>query len=79
MLLVKAEETSDDVRNVVLNAPEQALSVQLYYMLALLTRNRALDKVRAAGEGEAWEHGVVFKSNGSRSPGVASPVCCWAS
>ena len=69
-LLVRAEETSDDVRNVVLNAPEQALSVQLYYMLALLTKNRALDKVQAAGEGEG---------NGSRSPGVASPVCCWAS
>ena len=57
VLLVKAEETSDDVRNVVLNAPEQALSVQLYYMLALLTKSRALDKVQAAGEGEglgAW-------------------------
>ena len=57
VLLVKAEETSDDVRNVVLNAPEQALSVQLYYMLALLTKNRALDKVQAAGEGDclrAW-------------------------
>ena len=56
-LLVKAEETSDDGRNVVLNAPEQALSVQLYDMLALLTKNRALDKVQAAGEGEglgAW-------------------------
>ena len=54
---MKAEETSDDVRNVVLNAPEQALSVQLCYMLALLTNNRALDKVQAAGEGEglgAW-------------------------
>ena len=57
MLLVKAEETSDDVRNVVLNALEQALSVQLYYMLALLTKNRALQKVQAAGEGQglgAW-------------------------
>ena len=51
-LLVKAEETSDDVRNVVLLAPEQAPSVQLYYMLALLTKNQALDKVQAAGEGE---------------------------
>ena len=51
-LLVKAEE-----RNVVLNAPEQALSVQHFCMLALLTKNRALDKVQAAGEGEglgAW-------------------------
>ena len=56
-MLVKAEETSYDVRNVVLNAPQQALSVQLYYMLAVLTKNRALDKVQAAGEGEglgAW-------------------------
>ena len=52
VLLVKAEETSDDVRNVVLNAPERALSVQLYYMLALLRKNRALDNVQAAGEGE---------------------------
>ena len=54
---MKAEETSDDVRNVVLSAPEQALSVQLYYMLALLTKNRALDEVQAVGEGEglgAW-------------------------
>ena len=45
------------MRNVVLHAPEQALSVQLYFMLALLTKNRALDKVQAAGEGEclgAW-------------------------
>ena len=42
-LLVKAEETSDDVRNVVLNAPEQTLGVQLHYMLALLTKNRAPD------------------------------------
>ena len=45
------------MRNVVLLAPEQALSVQLCYMLALLTKNRALDKVHAAGEGEglgAW-------------------------
>ena len=57
VLLVKAEETSDDVRNVVLNAPEQALSVQLFYVLALLTKNRALDRVQAAGEGDclgAW-------------------------
>ena len=33
------------------------LNVQLCYMLALLTKNRALDKVQAAGEGEglgAW-------------------------
>ena len=51
-LLVNAEETSDDVRNVVLNVFEQALSVQLYHMLALLTKNQALDKVQAAGEGE---------------------------
>ena len=45
------------VRNVVLNAPEQALSVQLCCMLALLTKNRALDNVQAPGEGEglaAW-------------------------
>ena len=59
VLLVKTEETSDDVRNVVLNAPEQALSVQLYYMLVLLTKNRALDKVasswRRRGSGSmAW-------------------------
>ena len=53
-LLVKAEETSVDVRNVVLNAPEQALSVQLCYMLALLTKNRALDKVQA----ESWERDI---------------------
>ena len=36
---------------------QQALSVQLCYMLALLTKNPALDKVQAAGEGEglgAW-------------------------
>ena len=42
-LLVKAEETSDDVRNAVLRA--------------LVTENQALDKVQAAGEGEglaAW-------------------------
>ena len=55
-LLVEAEETSD-VRNVVLSASEQALSVQLYFLLALLTKNQALDKVQAAGEGEglgAW-------------------------
>ena len=53
-LVIKAEETTDDVRNVVLSAAEQALSVQVYYMLALLTKNRALDKVQAAGEGEGW-------------------------
>ena len=56
-LLVKAEETSNDVRNVVLSASEQAFSVQLYYTLALLTKNWAMDKVQAAGEGEglaAW-------------------------
>ena len=52
-----AEETTDDVRNAALTAPQQGLSVQLYYMLAPLTKNRALDKVQAAGEGEglaAW-------------------------
>ena len=56
-LVIKAEETTDDVRNVVLSAAEQALRVQVQYMLALLTKNRALDKVQAAGEGEglaAW-------------------------
>ena len=56
-LLLMAEETTDDVRNIALTVPQQGLSVQLYYMLALLTKNRALDKVQAAGEGEglaAW-------------------------
>ena len=51
-----AEETTDDVRNVALTAPQQGLSVQLYYMLALLTKNRALGK-EGPGEGEglaAW-------------------------
>ena len=71
VMLVKAEETSDDVRNVALNAPEQALSVQLFYMLALLTKNRALDKVQAAGEGEgpgAWRGLQEQWKPKSRSP-----------
>ena len=56
-LLLMAEETTDNVRNAALTAPQQGLSVQLHYMLALLTKNRALDKVQGAGEGEdlaAW-------------------------
>ena len=56
-LLLMAEETTDDVRKAALTTPQQGLSVQLYYMLALLTKNRALDKLQGAGEGEglaAW-------------------------
>ena len=59
VLLVKAEETSDDVRNVVLNAPEQALSVQHCYMLALLTKKPCIGQSasswRRRGSGSmAW-------------------------
>ena len=73
-LLVKAEETSDDVRNVVLSVSEQALSVQLSYMLALLTKNRALDRVQAAGEGEGLGAWRGLQEQWSRSLGAASPA-----
>lgn len=52
VLLGRVEKGTDDVRDAVLNEREQALSAQLYYMLALLTKSHALDKVQGAGEGE---------------------------
>merc|ERR1712194_964585 len=48
---VECEHLADPVEN--------AASQQLYYVLVLLTTERALDKVQAAGEGEgalAWRH-----------------------
>ena len=57
VLLQAAEEGNVAVDNTSIPPTEQAASQQLYYVLVLLTHDRALDKVMAAGEGEgllAW-------------------------
>ena len=57
--------------NTGLTEAERGMSTQLYYVLVLLTKGRALDKVQAAGEGEGlvawrllhaqWEPAVVSR------------------
>ena len=56
-LLDRAESPEGFVYNAGLDPGEAAISSQIYYVLVLLTKGRALDKVQAAGEGEglhAW-------------------------
>ena len=50
-LLDRAEGDTTQVECEHLSVEEKASSQQLYYVLVLLTSDRALDKVQAAGEG----------------------------
>ncbi len=52
VLLTKDEETAEEVQNSALSLQMLQMCTQLYYVLVLLTRFRALDKVQVSGEGE---------------------------
>ena len=57
LLLDLAEGTDQDIENIDLDQRDASISKQLYYVLVMLTKDRALDKVQSVGTGEgarAW-------------------------
>jgi hypothetical protein len=57
LLLDLAEGTDQEIENVFLDQRTASISKQLYYVLVMLTKDRALDKVQSVGTGEgakAW-------------------------